>query len=43
MSYLVSGCGVTFLCHNPDHLQVWIELIIEKGDVPVITQWSEKS
>lgn len=39
-AYMVTGCGVSFLCQNPESIMEWVSLIIEKGGIPIIRPFS---
>lgn len=39
-TFLVKGCGVSFICHNREDVKARISEIIDKGGVPEVQRWA---
>lgn len=39
-TYLVKGCGVSFICHSREDVKARCSEIIDKGGVPEVQRWA---
>lgn len=42
-TYLITSAGVSAICHDQAVAWNWMQLMIDRGGVPMLTQWEMNS
>lgn len=41
VKYIIKAAGVTIICYDAESVKKWVAFIIERGDVPTVTEERE--